>query len=103
MSSSTMFACLIISAATLAAQPRFSAASVKPCNAATPDTQGGRGAGGAARAVPARLELPCQSLRMLIQVAYIRSNFRATGVILQLEGAPDWMSSEQYRITAVAD
>jgi uncharacterized protein (TIGR03435 family) len=50
------------------------------------------------------MELPCQSLRSTIRVAYIRANFRRNGGIsnLQLDGGPPWIDSSNFVISAKA-
>jgi uncharacterized protein (TIGR03435 family) len=50
------------------------------------------------------LDLPCQPVRVLIRIAYIRANFRTTGEDnLQLEGGPAWLDAKHYSIAAKAD
>jgi uncharacterized protein (TIGR03435 family) len=90
------------SASTVAPAQAFEVASVKACKDDPGD--GGRGGGGSAHSSPGRLDLPCQSVRSLIRIAYIRANFRAKGVDdLQMEGGPGWIDGQRYRVTSVAD
>lgn len=81
----------------------FEVTSVKPCN----EGMGPRGRGGAAgdtqTSSPGRLVLPCQPLRNLIRIAYVRAYFRATGDALQMEGGPSWMDARSYQIIAKAE
>jgi uncharacterized protein (TIGR03435 family) len=98
---------VLVSVQAAAAQdgvPGFAVDSIKRCEGA-PDLVGSRARDGGApsRLAPTRIDLPCQPLRALIQIAYIRSHFRATGVILQLEDGPGWLDSDRYQVSAVAD
>jgi uncharacterized protein (TIGR03435 family) len=83
--------------------PTFEVASVKPCK--DDFASGGRGGGGGGVAsAPGRLALPCQPLRGLIRIAYIRANFRKTGEDnLQMDGGPGWIDANRYSIAAKAD
>jgi bla regulator protein blaR1 len=88
------------SPSTRADAPAFEVASVKPCQE---DGSGGRG-GGAGRTDPGRLDLPCQTVRGLIRIAYIRASFRITGEDnLQMEGGPAWIDAKRYSVAAKAD
>jgi uncharacterized protein (TIGR03435 family) len=50
------------------------------------------------------LDLPCQTVRGLIRIAYIRANFRITGEDnLQMEGGPAWIDAKHYSIDAKAE
>jgi uncharacterized protein (TIGR03435 family) len=82
------------------ATPQFEVATIKSCGAADPGFRGG----GPTQFSPDRVAINCQILKGLIQQAYIA---RANAVTDQsavlrtpIEGAPDWISSERYSITA---
>ncbi len=75
----------------------------KPCKEDVGSGGRGGGGGGTGRSVPGRLELPCQPVRGLIRIAYIRANFRTTGEDnLQMDGGPGWIEA-QYSVAAKAD
>jgi len=82
---------------------KFEVASVKPCKEA--DTlQGGRGASGG-RSSPVRLRIDCQTVKDLIQSAYLRyanGEGHSPWVIAstRIEGGPAWINSERYMIDA---
>ena len=77
-------------------RPRFDVVSVKPCT----EVSGRRGAS----ATPGRLDLTCQTLEVLIREAYmvftdgVAAN--PSGYDAPLVGAPDWVRSEAYVVTA---
>lgn len=83
--------------------PKFEVVSVKACKeGAVPGGPGRKGAGAKnAGTSPDRLTLPCLPLRFFIQLAYIISNPRPSG--LRLEGGPAWIDSERYQINAKAE
>jgi uncharacterized protein (TIGR03435 family) len=81
------------------ALPRFEVASIKACKEPV-DQMENREGGGNRIASPGMLNLPCQSLGSLIQIAYFRANGGKTN--LQLEGGPSWIGSERYQVTAKA-
>jgi bla regulator protein blaR1 len=84
--------------------PAFEAASVKPCKEDVDNGGRGGGGGGSGRSASGRLDLPCQPVRGLIRIAYIRANFRTTGEDnLQMEGGPAWIDAKRYSIAAKAD
>jgi uncharacterized protein (TIGR03435 family) len=75
-----------------APRPEFEVAAIRPSG----DCAGG------GQPQPGRLSLKCVSVSALIQMAY---GYFANGVsysatILQVRGAPSWLSSEHYDITA---
>jgi uncharacterized protein (TIGR03435 family) len=95
---------LSIAAASMRAQtppPRFSVASVHPCQADSGSGRGQKGNGGRSMS-PVTFNLPCLPLRFYINLAYVISNppLVATNPNPVLEGGPDWVDSTQYRISA---
>jgi uncharacterized protein (TIGR03435 family) len=95
---------LLIVAASMRAQtppPRFSVASVHPCQADSGSGRGQKGNGGRSMS-PVTFNLPCLPLRFYINLAYVISNppLVATNPNPVLEGGPDWIDSTQYRISA---
>jgi len=87
-----------------AQSPRFEAASVKSCKSGLAPTVGGPKGGGGRGPVssPVTLNLPCQPLRFLINLAYVISNARPAdgGPEPLLEGGPGWIDSDRYQIVA---
>jgi uncharacterized protein (TIGR03435 family) len=84
-------------------RPRFEVASIKACKEADGPMRTREGGGNRVTS-PGTLDLPCQNVRSLIQIAYVRADFRANGgsTNMQLEGGPSWIDSERYQITAKA-
>lgn len=85
------------------ATPKFDVASIKPC-------EGGDLArskvGGAASFSPGRLNLPCLSVKALIDRAYLAwagGRLRVWPPQLAIEGGPAWINSAHYRIEAKAE
>jgi len=83
------------------ARPQFEVASIKP----NPGCQNKPPKGGTFTPSPDRMEMPCVSLKSLIQTAY--GTF-ADGVTvdpqpLHTEGGPSWMQSEFYSVSAKAE
>src|SRR5262249_24802551 len=83
--------------------PAFEIASVKPCKAEAGSGGRGGGGGGSDRTNAGRLDLPCQPLRGLIRIAYVRAYFRETGDMLQMEGGPSWIDAKTYEVMAKAE
>jgi uncharacterized protein (TIGR03435 family) len=78
-------------------RPSFEVTSVKPCN-----DPGGRRGGGVA---PGRLDLTCQTLGVLIHEAYavfVGPAANGGGYDVPLVGAPDWVFTQGYLVTATA-
>jgi uncharacterized protein (TIGR03435 family) len=86
-------------------KPKFEVASVKACkdqqSAPGVGARGGRGGGGTQS--PDRLEMPCLPARFYVQLAYVITQAKRGDYPPILEGAPDWLDSERYRISAKAD
>jgi uncharacterized protein (TIGR03435 family) len=84
-------------------RPTFDVAAIKACKEADGPIRSREGAGSQIVS-PGMMDLPCQSVRSLIQIAYVRADFRANGgtTKLQLQGGPSWIDSERYQITAKA-
>jgi uncharacterized protein (TIGR03435 family) len=83
--------------------PRFQSVSIKPSAGCSSD---GPPPDAAIKSSPARLELRCQPLKRLIQLAYVRySNGRWTTGFFQdpIEGGPAWIASTRFDIDASAD
>jgi uncharacterized protein (TIGR03435 family) len=94
---------LILSVGLLQAQarPKFEVASIKPCKDTTaPDER--TGAASAALSSPERLTEGCQTVKSLIELAYV--TFANGRVNLPpnppVEGGPSWINSERYQINA---
>jgi uncharacterized protein (TIGR03435 family) len=89
------------------APPRFEVAAVKPCKDG--DSGGGRNGGrrgGGASASPGRLDLGCQTVRGLIQMAYVQyadGKRRPSEREVAIEGGAAWTESERFQITATAE
>jgi uncharacterized protein (TIGR03435 family) len=83
--------------------PKWEAVSVKRCtnDAADPD---GRGGGASPNTSPDRFTLFCRPLLGFVQQVFITS---ARGQLatraIQVQGAPSWIESERYTITAKAE
>jgi len=80
--------------------PKFEVASIKPCKADIDPN--GRGGGGRESLSPDRLKLDCQTVKGLIQMAYV---LFADGrvhprVFVPIEAGPGWIASERYTIDA---
>jgi uncharacterized protein (TIGR03435 family) len=90
-----------------AATPKFDVASVKPCKDG--DAGGGRNGGrrgGGSSPSPGRLDLGCQTVRGLIQMAYVQyadGKRKPAEQQVAIEGGPAWTESERYQITATAE
>lgn len=83
--------------------PKWEAVSVKPCanDGAGPD---GRGGGPGANSSPDRFTVFCRPLLGIVQQAYITSTRGQLAMrAVQVQGAPSWIESERYTITAKAD
>ncbi len=77
---------------------KFEVASVKPCqNGSAAD--GGRRGNDVRGATPGRLELGCRTVMSLIQMAYTSGMPPRPS----LDGAPAWINSERYTISAKAE
>ncbi|HZL56060.1 MAG TPA: TIGR03435 family protein [Bryobacteraceae bacterium] len=85
---------------TPAARPQFEVASVKPNNSGCPN---GRGGGGPPS--PGRLTVNCIAVRDLIQAAYgtFANGSDRGSTLIQVLGAPAWVDSDPFDITAKAD
>lgn len=84
-----------------AAAPDFEVASIKLCRADIPDNV----RTGAGIQSPTLLDIECQSVRGLIQMAYVgfASGLRMTPVRIPIEGGPAWLDSERYSVQAKTD
>jgi uncharacterized protein (TIGR03435 family) len=82
------------------ARPEFEVASVKSNNSGCPN---GRGGGG--RPSPGRLTVNCIAVRDLIQAAYgtFANGSNRSATLIQVLGAPAWIDSDPFDITAKAD
>jgi uncharacterized protein (TIGR03435 family) len=83
--------------------PKFEVASIKACPADAPGGRGGRKAGDGPS--PDRLNQNCQTVKNLIQSAYIsyanaHFNFMDS---MPIEGGPAWINSDRYQINAKAE
>src|SRR5580704_13281454 len=89
-----------------APRPKFDVASIRPCdpNAAPP---GGR-SGGKSAGSTTRVRRNCVTVMALIEESYVRfagSENRSPMLttLTKIQGAPAWLSSEQYTIEAEAE
>jgi uncharacterized protein (TIGR03435 family) len=83
--------------------PKFEVASIKPC---TGGDAGGRRAGGHGGTSPGRLNLPCLTVRALVERTYVNwagGRLHVWPEQIAIEGGPAWINSERYRIEAKAD
>jgi uncharacterized protein (TIGR03435 family) len=81
--------------------PGFEVASVKVCKDDVPfDAR----TGGAAISSPETLDIECNTLKGLIQMAYVAfaSGVRVTPDRVEIEGGPKWINSDRYTIKAKA-
>ena len=83
-------------------RPRFEVASIKPCEGEV--EPGPRGGASIGEPSPGRLALNCQTVKGLIQMAYI---LFADGRLhpaarVPITGGPGWIESERYEINASA-
>jgi len=90
-----------------AAAPKFDVASVKPCDANSLPGARSRGGGGSEFS-PGRLNVPCQTVKDFVTIAYVlRANGQRQGAdalkLLPVEGGPSWINSERYTIDAETD
>ena len=79
---------------TKTATPTFEVASIKPCRTdLAPDARSGGG-----NSSPGTLDINCQTVRGLIQAAYVvfATGIRVTPVLTPIEGGPTWIDSERY-------
>jgi uncharacterized protein (TIGR03435 family) len=76
--------------------PKFEVASIKLCAAGE---SGGRGGKGAKNALPSpdRLDVSCETVASLIQLAYAGRSYAP------VSGGPAWINSDRYRIDAKAE
>lgn len=80
--------------------PKFDVTSIRPCQ---PRGRGGRGGNGSTPASsPGRLNLDCMSVRLIVFEAFVRDPKSRFPLLSPIEG-PDWIDSERYQISAVAD
>ncbi|HTZ74915.1 MAG TPA: TIGR03435 family protein [Candidatus Aquilonibacter sp.] len=85
-------------AQSVASTPKFEVASVKPCQADIPP--GVRAGGG--NSSPERLSIQCQTVKGLINIAYVLFADGTANVTAQIpiEGGPSWINSGRYTIEA---
>jgi uncharacterized protein (TIGR03435 family) len=91
------------SARAQSATPKFEVASIKPCEAGDRVRRDG---GGSSSFSPGRLNLPCLSVKGLIDRAYAvwtGVRLHVWPLPLAIEGGPHWISSAYYRIEAKAE
>lgn len=91
----------VSSASTSEVTPKFDVAAVKLCRDDIPlDARTGGGISS-----PETLDINCQTLKGLIQMAYVAfaSGVRVTPNAVQIEGGPKWINSERYSIKARAE
>ena len=85
------------------ARPRFEVASIKP----NPGCQNKPPQPGPRTFTPSpdRMEMPCVSLKSLIQTAYgtFGDDAAMNPAPLHMEGGPSWMQSEHYSLSAKAE
>jgi uncharacterized protein (TIGR03435 family) len=94
-------------AQTAPAAAKFDVVSVRPCDPKANQIAGGRG-GWAGTSSPGRLHLDCQSMVMLIHMAYVTfgdDRFNAPNTMPEdrLIPLPDWAHSERFTIEGKAD
>jgi len=82
------------------ATPKFEVASIKPCG--SDFDSGERGGASKGQPSPGRLNLNCQTVAGLIQMAYLffANGHLNPGVLVPLSGGPAWISSDRYSINA---
>jgi uncharacterized protein (TIGR03435 family) len=78
--------------------PHFEAASIRPC---VMGVGTGRGGSTPPIATPGRWNAPCTSVAALIRWAYLGNPEKPAHD--PIVGSPDWIASERYEISAVAD
>jgi uncharacterized protein (TIGR03435 family) len=78
------------------ATSKFEVASIKPCKA---DQVGARGGGGGGSSAD-RLNLNCQTVRRIIEMAY---SPRTSPSSVPIDGGPAWIDSDGYTIEAKAE
>jgi len=86
-----------------AATPKFEVASIRLCKAA--DGPGGRKGGGGDTSSPERLLLPCQTVKSLVDWAYIfyaNGRYHPWPYVLS-SGGPAWINSDLYQVEAKAE
>jgi uncharacterized protein (TIGR03435 family) len=90
--------------------PKFEVASVKPCEIGGGQRggPGSRGGGpGTPIVSPGRLNLVCQTVKQLIQQAYLTyAGAKQNNLLMNptsVEGAADWINTQRYEIDATAD
>jgi uncharacterized protein (TIGR03435 family) len=93
--------------------PKWDDVSIKPCDAASDNVSpsGGRARGATPPASfsPVRMTLNCQSLLQYVEDAYLlfpngqNPVSRLFALSTPIEGAPEWMKKERYKIEAIAD
>ena len=94
-----MASVVIVAALSAQSRPQFEVASIKR------NTECGNRRGGSAPPVPGRLNLPCQTVMSMIQVAY---HVFADGKSINLgmpdiTGVPSWAETETYDLNAKAE
>jgi uncharacterized protein (TIGR03435 family) len=87
--------------------PKWEAVSIKSCAPGNVGrgSGGGRGAGPGTNASPDRLTLPCLTVSMLVNQAFVtfvggNTNLRQP---VRVEGGPAWINSDLYQISAKSD
>src|SRR5579871_1783725 len=90
------------------AATKWEVVSVRPCESGDAGRGGGKGSRGSGSPPgnsPGRLTLPCRPAMAFIDDAYSRfaSGHLAMGPRQRVEGAPSWLQSERFTITAKAE
>jgi uncharacterized protein (TIGR03435 family) len=90
--------------ATSAGVPKWEAVSVKPCTNDVPGPDGRGGGAPGPNSSPDRFIVTCRPLLGFVEQAYITSTRgQLARRVFQIQGAPAWIESERYTISAKAE